>query len=170
MESRRKNTALIAIIGLVAVMVILLLGTLWTGRSARKDTEEAVRAVSLLYLDELAGRREQVVAENLRDRINDMQTTLDLLTEDDLASPESLQDYQTKMKRLFGLERYAFIGADGTVYTSSGTKAAGEAYAIDHTAISEPQIYVHNLDKADKKVVIAAPAGSIPFRGSTLEV
>ena len=51
MESRRKNTALIAIIGLVAVMVILLLGTLWTGRSARKDTEEAVRAVSLLYLE-----------------------------------------------------------------------------------------------------------------------
>ena len=66
MESRRKNTALIAIIGLVAVMVILLLGTLWTGRSARKDTEDAVRAVSLLYLDELAGRREQVVAENLQ--------------------------------------------------------------------------------------------------------
>ena len=170
MESRRKNTALIAIIGLVAVMVILLLGTLWTGRSARKDTEEAVRAVSLLYLDELAGRREQVVAENLRDRINDMQTTLDLLTEDDLASPESLQAYQTKMKHLFGLERYAFIGADGTVYTSTGPRAAGEDYAIDHTTITEPKIFVRNLDQADKKVVIAAPTGGIPFRDSTLEV
>ena len=170
MESRRKNTALIAIIGLVAVMVILLLGTLWTGRSARKDTEEAVRAVSLLYLDELAGRREQVVAENLRDRINDMQTTLDLLTEDDRASPESLQAYQTKMKQLFGLERFAFIGSDGTVYTSTGPRAAGEDYAIDHTSISGPQIYVRNLKTPDKKVVIAAPAGDIPFQDNTLAV
>ena len=52
---------MIATIGVVAVMVILLLGTLWTGRSARKDTEEAVRAVSLLYyLDELAQGREGV--------------------------------------------------------------------------------------------------------------
>ena len=170
MESRRKNTALIAIIGLVAVMVILLLGTLWTGRSARKDTEEAVRAVSLLYLDELAGRREQVVAENLRDRIKDMQTTLELMTEDDLESPEALQAYQTKMKQLFGLERFAFIGSDGTVYTSTGPRAAGEDYAIDHTSISGPQIYVRNLKTPDKKVVIAAPAGDIPFQDNTLAV
>ncbi|MBQ2640832.1 MAG: response regulator [Lachnospiraceae bacterium] len=170
MESRRKNTALIAIIGLVAVMVILLLGTLWTGRSARKDTEDAVRAVSLLYLDELAGRREQVVAENLKDRIKDMQTTLELMTEDDLESPEALQAYQTKMKQLFGLERFAFIGSDGTVYTSTGPRAAGEDYAIDHTSISGPQIYVRNLKTPDKKVVIAAPAGDIPFQDNTLAV
>lgn len=83
-DSRQVNTARIAVIGGLIVMLALVLTTVWMGRSAGRDTEDAVRTVSLLYLDELAGRREQVVAENLQDRIFDMQTALDLMTEEDL--------------------------------------------------------------------------------------
>ena len=39
--------------------------TCWNTR-----TESAVRSVSLLYLDELAGRREQVVSANMQQKIN----------------------------------------------------------------------------------------------------
>ena len=59
-----------ALIGGVIVAVILVFGTMWMGRIAKKDTEDAVRSVSLLYLDELAGRREQVVASNLKNSID----------------------------------------------------------------------------------------------------
>lgn len=83
-DSRQVNTARIAVIGGLIVMPALVLTTVWMGRSAGRDTEDAVRTVSLLYLDELAGRREQVVAENLQDRFFDMQTALDLMTEEDL--------------------------------------------------------------------------------------
>ena len=83
-DSRQVNTARIAVIGGLIVMLALVLTTVWMGRSTGRDTEDAVRTVSLLYLDELAGRREQVVAENLQDRIFDMQTALDLMTEEDL--------------------------------------------------------------------------------------
>ncbi len=34
-------------------MALLILGTIWTSRSAREDTIEAARSVSLLYLDEV---------------------------------------------------------------------------------------------------------------------
>jgi len=44
---------------------------MWMGAHARQDTEEAVRSVSLLYLDELAGRREQVVEDNLQEKNSD---------------------------------------------------------------------------------------------------
>ena len=64
-------------------MIILVIGTIWNGNSARKDTETAVRSVSLLYLDELAGRREQVVADNLQGKINVINTALELMTEED---------------------------------------------------------------------------------------
>ena len=71
MEKRKRKeaetTAFIAIIGGLAVMLALVLTTVWMGRSAEMDTQDAVRSVSLLYLDELAGRREQVVEENLED-------------------------------------------------------------------------------------------------------
>ena len=47
------------------VILILVFGTIWMGRSATSATEEAVHSVSLLYMDELAERRAQVVQENL---------------------------------------------------------------------------------------------------------
>ncbi|MCR4838447.1 MAG: response regulator [Eubacterium sp.] len=47
--------------------MILIFGTLWMGSRAAKDSADAVHSVSLLYLDELAGRREQVVEKNLQE-------------------------------------------------------------------------------------------------------
>ena len=73
-ETKTVHTAVIAVIGGALVTLLLVLRTIWMGRSAGRDTETAVRSVSLLYLDELAGRREQVVAENLQDRVFDMRT------------------------------------------------------------------------------------------------
>ena len=44
------------------------------GRFFETDTESAVHSVSLLYLDELAGRREQVVAGNMQEKIDGLLT------------------------------------------------------------------------------------------------
>ena len=68
-KSRNRNW-LVAAIGGVILAVILIGGTVWMGQSAHRDTSEAARSVSLLYLDELAGRREQVVENNLKNNIH----------------------------------------------------------------------------------------------------
>ena len=112
-DSKQVNTAVIVAIGALIITLVLVLSTIWTGRYASRDTENAVRSVSLLYLDELAGRREQVVAKNLQDRIADMRTALDLMTEEDLQDEAHRQAYQKKMKALFTLEKFAFVDADG---------------------------------------------------------
>ena len=71
MKNKRKNQAVMtAAAGAFLVLAILVFGTVWTGKSAQRDTVGAARSVSLLFLDELAGRREQVVEDNLRDNIN----------------------------------------------------------------------------------------------------
>ena len=57
-RSQKKNDIIrIAIIGSVIVAIILTVGTFSLARSAGRDTEAAVRNVSLLYLSELAGRQ-----------------------------------------------------------------------------------------------------------------
>ena len=83
-KSKSSNSIRIAVIGGVIVALALIISTLLMGQSAQKGTEEAVRSVSLLYLDELAGRREQFVADNLQSRVADMRAALELMTEDDL--------------------------------------------------------------------------------------
>ncbi len=170
MNSKRKNTTLIAIIGVVAVMIILAAGSVWMGRNATRDTENAVRSVSLLYLDELAGRREQVVAKNLEDRIQDMETALDLIEPDDLSDKEHMQNYQTKMKRLFSLERFGFVNREGLVYTSTGYAYDIDTYPFDYKTIKEAEISVMGLGTKDKKVIIAMPIQGVALDGDELTV
>ena len=98
---QEKGTVKIAIIGGIIVMIILIAETTLMARADKKDTEEAVRKVSLLYLDELGGRREQVMHANLQSNIEVIQVAMGLMTEDDLRDLEHLQAYQARMKKLF---------------------------------------------------------------------
>ena len=88
--SKRNGTMWIAVLGGILAAAILIVGTIQTGRTARRDTEAAVRSVSLLYLDELAGRREQVVANNLQNNINVINIAIGLMTDEDLSDLEHL--------------------------------------------------------------------------------
>ena len=168
MNSRRKGITLAASLGGAVLVFILVFGKIWVGNSARNDTESAVSSVSLLYLDELAGRREQVVAENIRQKISVIGTALDLMTEEDLSDNEHLQAYQARIKRLFTLERFAFVGADGLIYTSAGPREEIDQYHFDYYALSGPEIHVENLDNPEKQVIIAVPT-RIKFSGTELQ-
>lgn len=66
MRNKKTNLLFPVIAGGVAALFIIVVGTFLVGKKASSDTEKAVRAVSFLYLDELAGRREQVVATALK--------------------------------------------------------------------------------------------------------
>lgn len=166
----RKSMMVVAVTGSIVVALILVFGTLWTGRSASRDTEQAVRNVSLLYLDELAGRREQVVASTLSDYISDMDVAIGLLTPDDLSSTEKLQAYQLRMKQLYGLEKFAFVDETGLIYTSRGTRTDIDQYHFDYQTLSEPEISVKNADGENVKIVIAMPTDRLPYEGHNLVV
>ena len=159
-----------AVIGSIIVAVILVIGTFWTGRSASEDTNNAVHTVSLLYLDELAGRREQVVASALASYITDLDVAIGLLEREDLSSVERLQAYQARMKQLYGLERFAFVDQDGIIYTSRGTRTDIDQYRFDYRTIAEPEISLKNAGGGNKKIIIAMPVDRLPFEGKELVV
>ena len=170
MNHKRKNsTTAIAMIGSLVLAVILVAGTMWMGASARRDTEEAVRSVSLLYLDELAGRREQVVEGNLREKIQTIRVAIDLMTDEDLSDKAHLEAYQTRMKQLYHLDKFAFVDTDGLIYSSTGTQSDIDEYSFDYRTLSEPEISLFHPESADRRVVIAVPV-SLPFQGKTLSV
>lgn len=160
----------VAIIGGIIIAAILIIGTIWVGRSASVDTERAVRAVSLLYLDELAGRREQVVASTLSDYISDLDTAIGLLEKNDLASIENLQAYQLRMKQLYNLEKFAFVDEDGLIYTSSGTRTDIDLYDFDYQTLSEPEISIKNASGNNKKIIIAVPIDRLKLENHILVV
>ena len=166
----RNNRAIkIAVIGSILIALILVVSTLWMVQTAKRDNEIAVKTVSLMYLDELAGRREQVVDNNLQNRIRDLRTAVGLMDEENLSDLDHLQAYQSRMKQLYVLDKFAFVDENGLIYTSLGPQDNIAEYAFDYLTISEPEISIFNLNSSEKKVVIAVPV-DIPFDGHTLMV
>ena len=157
-------------VGIAVVAAVLVAGTWLMGQSAKQATDDAVRSVSMFYLDELAGRREQVVATNLGISIGELQTAIELMTPEDLSDMEHLRAYQARMKALYSLEKFAFVDEDGLIYTSLGTQDDIGDYGFDYLGISGPEISVKNLHGDDKKVIIAVPVDDLPFMGKTLKV
>ncbi|MBQ9872320.1 MAG: response regulator [Eubacterium sp.] len=169
MNRGRSRTTTIFIIGALVVLAIVIGGTLLMGHRASDDTQDAVRKVSLLYLDELAGRREQVVDNNLKRNIEIMEVAVALMEDDDTSSVEHLQNYQARMKKLYNLEKFAFVDTKGLIYTALGTQDNIGDYAFNYQTLSGPEISILNLNTADKKCVIAMPV-DISLGGETLKV
>ncbi|MBO5623589.1 MAG: response regulator [Butyrivibrio sp.] len=172
MKTDKKGNKIlsIAISGTAIIAAILVLGTFMLGNKAGNDTKSVVRNVSLLYLSELAGRREQVVSAVLDNYIRDLDTALGLIEAGDLESFDNLRTYQLRMKQLYDLDKFAFIDANGLIYTSRGTRSDIDQYQIDYVTISEPEISIKNLDSREKKVIIAVPADNLMVEGKKLVV
>ncbi|MBO7533194.1 MAG: hypothetical protein J6T46_04345, partial [Victivallales bacterium] len=169
-DMRKSNTLFVAMtIGLIAIAMVLVFGTMWIGRSASQSTVEAVRSVSLLYLDELARRRKRVVEDMLNDCIKTIHIATSLMEERDLTDLEHLQEFQKRMKKLFKLEKFAFVDTKGMIYTSLGMQMDIDQYHFDHTTLSEPDISVKNWESSDRRAVIAVPV-NIKFQGETFVV
>ena len=168
-QVKRNRTVTIAVIGSVILAVILVLGTVWMGYNAKKDAEEAVRSVSLLYLDELAGRREQVVEKNLQEKIQTIRVAIELMTEEDLSDKAHLETYQSRMKKLYHLDKFAFVDTEGLILTSTGIDNNIDEYDFDYKTLSKPDISILNPESKQKSVIIAVPI-NITFQGKRLSV
>ena len=157
-----------AAVGGLIMALLLIITTIWMGRSAKDSTEQAVHSVSIFYLQELAGRREQVVASNLQRSIENMQDALDLMDENDLSDLEHLQAFQARMKKLYTVEKFAFVDTNGLIYTSLGMLTNIDEYSFDYQSLSAPEVSIKDMSSEDKKVVIAVPIDHIAFQGQTL--
>ena len=97
----KKRTTIITVLSITVLVLILVFGTVRIAKLARRDTQAAARSVSLLYLNELTGRREQVVEDDLTEKIDVIRVAIDLMTEDDLSDKTRLEAYQRRMKKLY---------------------------------------------------------------------
>ena len=173
--SRKKNepTTYLALAGALLALVILVAGTAWSGATASRETADAAHSVSMLYMDELAGRREQVVEEKLEDSVGTINIAVDLMSDGDLQDVEHLRAYQRHVKRLFNLKRFAFVDANGRVYTADeGITDDAGLYGFDFATLDGPSITVRDANETNKTAVIAAPIRdrNISIEGQSLVV
>ena len=167
-EKQRRNIIRISVIGIIIVTCLLILSTLWMGEKVKNDTEQAVHTVSMLYLDELSTRREQVIASTLQSYTNNLDVAIGLIDKEDLVSVSRLQAYQIRMKQLYNLEKFAFVNSEGVIYTSRGKRSDINQYNFDYKNLSGPEISIKKAESGNKKIIIAMPVDSLPFDGNIL--
>ena len=160
---KRNNWRIGTAVG-IFVAAVLVLSNVWIGESAKRSTELAVHTVSDFYLQELARRGKQVVASNLSASIAKLHTALELLEPNDLSDAGHLRAFQSRIKKLYDLEKFAFVGEDGTIYTELGPQSNVDEHGFDYRSLGDAEISVKGLEAPGKKVVIAVPVERLPFR------
>ena len=168
-ERQKKQTITSAVVGGVIIAAILLLTTIWVSNSARKSTSQAVSRVSDFYLEELAGRRAQVVAEELRKGFGYIENALYIMDATDLESLETLHKFFRRVKKLCGIERFALVDENGIVYTEFYTESGIGRYNFLSEELTGPLISTEKPDGVRKQVVLAMPVDNIIFQGARIE-
>lgn len=166
-RNQKKQTIAFAIGGAVTIAAILIITTIWVSRSARIGTSQAVGKVSEFYLEELAGRRALVVSEELKNKFTYMDNALAILGGEGeyLKSQETLRIFLGKVKKLYGVDKFALVNEKGIVYTEHSTTSGTSRYSFLSEELTEPVIHTSNLYGAKKQVVLAIPVKGISFLG-----
>lgn len=167
---QRKQTVTYAVVGGIIIAAILLITMGWVSNRARISTNMAVNRVSEFYLEELAGRRAQVVSEELKNHFSYMENALTILEESDLESQETLRAFLGKIKRLYGVDKFALVDENGIVYTEHSTTSGLSRYGFLAGELEKPVISTTNLYGARKQVVLAVPVEDIVFQGSQIKI
>ena len=168
-KTQRRQTVAFAIWGGLIIAIILLLSTVWVATNAQTSTNQAVARVSEFYLEELAGRRAQVVSEELNNNYAYMERALAVIESSDLESQESLRRFLGRVKRLYGVSKFALVDENGIVYTQHSTASGLSRYPFLSQELTGPSISMSNLYGARKQVVLAIPVEGVVFQGARIE-
>lgn len=169
-KKQKKQAVTYAIVGGALIAAILLITTIWVSNSARVGTKQAVGRVSEFYLEELAGRRAQVVSEELKSNFSYITNALAVMEDSDLASEESLRRFLGKVKTLYGIDRFALVDENGIVYTEYSSAPGMSEYGVPPGELTEPVISTMNLDSERKQVILAVPVENIVFQGVQMKI
>ncbi len=166
----RRSFPLSVIIGALLVILVVTASSYWMSSGARKATDEAVEKVSDFYLEELAGRRSQVVSRFFENRAGQMQRAVNLLNPNILASQETLRKYIGNVRDIHGLNLFALVDEDNVVYTEHTTYMGGSRYAfLDGLQPGGMTITTMATYGAGKQICLAIPVENVSFLGKKLK-
>ena len=117
----KRSLLITTLVGAVIVVLIVTGATIWMSAGARSATDRAVEKVSDFYLEELAGRRSQVVSRFLETITEEAERAVLLMKPENLRSRDALREYIGYVKALYGFDVFAVADEDNIVYTEYST-------------------------------------------------
>ena len=159
------------VIGGLLAMAVIVATTLWTSSGARKAADSAGDKVSEFYLQELAGRRSQLVTQVIDTEFNQMRRALELMSDEDLSSQESLRTFIGRVETLCDLNLFAVVDEDDVVYSRFATYMGGSRYDFlrEGNALSDRVVSTTRVYGANEQICLALPVSDRSFKGKPLK-
>ena len=165
-----RTLLLTAVIGSFLIMAMVTANSIWSSNQTLLETEEAVSAVSVFYLDTMADRRAQTVSNQISNEFDQMEKALAFIRDEKIESQEELRDTLGKIRSLLSLNRFALVDRNDIVYTQYTTytgKSRHEflsAKKMDDRIISTVSLY-----GSSKQLCLAIPTPDLTIMGKSFK-
>ena len=165
-DSINKRFVYTTIIGIVIVMAILTVSTIWASRKTLSATDEAVSAVSSFYLEAMADQRARTITNLINNNFDHMYKALTVIEETDIKSQEELRNTLGWIKMVLSLNRFALVDEDNIVYTQYTTYAGGSRYEfLSEEKLDEKVISTVYMYGSSKQLCLAIPVDGLTIMG-----
>lgn len=162
----KRSISLTAVIGSILVLLVVTAAALWTASGTRTAANRAAFAVSEFYLEELAGRRSEIVTSFLETKAQQMERAVSLLNPKILESQETLRKYIGNVEAIQGMGLFALVDEDNVVYTEYSTYNGGSRYPFLSGPDSEKQtITTSSIYGSGKQICLSIPVRGHSFQG-----
>ena len=161
-----RTFLLTAVLGSLFIMAMVTANSIWSSNQTRLETEEAVSAVSVFYLDTMADRRAQTVSNQIDNEFSHMEKALAFIREEKIESQEELRDTLGKIRSLLSLNRFALVDQDDVVYTQYTTYTGRSRHEfLAEEKMDDRIISTVSLYGSSKQLCLAIPTPDLTIMG-----
>ncbi len=118
-KDSRGRSVFWVVLGLIVLIVVLIISSLWFLTTAQKTTENSVYDVSEVYLQELTKQKINQFQINLENQVRQLRITIATLATEDTGSKEKLQNCIKEMNKVSEFDFLALVDNEGIIYTES---------------------------------------------------
>ncbi len=118
-KDSRGRSVFWVVLGLIVLIVVLIISSLWFLTTAQKTTENSVYDVSEVYLQELTKQKINQFQINLENQVRQLRIAIATLATEDTGSKEKLQNCIKEMNKVSEFDFLALVDNEGIIYTES---------------------------------------------------
>ena len=162
----KKTFILTAILGGVALMVMIIINAFVSARQNTRATNEAVYEVSSFYLEAMADRRAKTISNLINNSFDQMEKAIAYIKDEGIDSEEDLRMTLGKIKTLLSLNRFALVDENDIVHTQYTMYTGGSRHSflsdenMDKRNVSTVSIY-----GSSRQICLAEPTTDLVIDG-----
>ncbi len=118
-KDSRGRSVFWVVLGLIVLIVVLIISSLWFLTTAQKTTENSVYDVSEVYLQELTKQKINQFQINLENQVRQLRIAIATLDAEDTGSKEKLQNCIKETNKVSEFDFFALVDNEGIIYTES---------------------------------------------------